>query len=161
MSTRKSHITAGRLVVAAIAAATVFLAAAPASAASLIYYRVTGVLDVGGSNSGIATSFICTNLAATEQTVQVAVYAGNGLLAASEAVNMASRTTVNFSTHATMALNDDVVLSTGGVSQGYATIASTNSALLCTAMMLDAGVSAPNGIALHMQRIYPLTQTQE
>jgi hypothetical protein len=49
----------------------------------------------------------------------------------------------------------------GTVYGGSATISATNTNMVCTAMMVDASTNIPNGIALHVQRLNPLSGTQE
>ena len=73
--------------------------------------------------------------------------------------NVAARGALTIATHT--AGFGDVSLGLGTVYGGSATISATNTNMVCTAMMVDASTNIPNGIALHVQRLNPLSGTQE
>jgi hypothetical protein len=135
---------------------------APARAASAIYYFISGVVDdAGGNNVGVATSFPCTNLDRATQTISFVVHQADGTVIGRGSAAVASKHTTTASTHRTSFLSDDVDLDTVAVFQGYAVISSTSPNLTCSAMIVDASSTVPNGIALHMQRHAPVAKTQE
>jgi hypothetical protein len=133
-----------------------------ARAADVFYYFVSGVADDGGGNNvGMATSFPCTNLDRATQTISFVVHASDGAVVGRGSAAVAPKQTITASTHRTLLFVDDVILATGGVLQGYATISATSPNLVCSAMIFDASLTVPNGIALHLQRRAPLAKTQE
>ena len=127
-------------------------------------YRVSGVSDNGGAQStGIATVFHCTNLSAETERLRFVVRADFGAVLADHSFNVPSLRTHTSGTHVVNLFTLDApVLSPGIVlNQGFVDIHSTSLNVHCSAMIVDAAASVPQGIALHMVRVNPVKKTQE
>jgi hypothetical protein len=136
-------------------------AAAPAHAAASVVYMISGVLDNGaGDGVGLASAFHCTNLVGTANTVTISIHNSTGKVVANESRSIPSKQTVTWTTHQ-QSMFAAINLESGAVFQGYAVITATNPNLTCSAMIMNAAVNEPQGIALHMQRRTPLSNTQE
>lgn len=121
-----------------------------------VVYRVTGVTDDGdASNAGVATSIMCTNFSQSTEYVQYNVlrYSGSEAMVIFGTVFL--RGTITASTHYTNIFYDGVNLNTGAMNQGSIVVSSTTINIHCTAMIVDAASTVPNGIALHMVRFNP------
>jgi hypothetical protein len=127
-----------------------------------IIYKVSGVNDTGdATNVGIATSFICTNFGNVEEKLRFLVREENGN-ATTKFLNVGSGETVTASTHFTNVFSEDLTLTPGiSIRQGAAAISATSVNVFCSAMIVDAASSSPNGIALHLVRFNPAPGTQE
>ena len=126
-------------------------------------YVVSGVFDNGGAfNAGVATSIHCTNTSTTSENIQIVVRTFDGTIVGNTTFAVASASTTTSSTHQTALFAEDVTLSPGTtINQGQAFIFTTSQFVFCSAMIVDAAASIPNGIALHMVRFGPLPGTQE
>jgi hypothetical protein len=143
----------------------VFALAQPASAITFsqltTIYLGSGVLDDGNSaNTGTATSFTCSNVSGVTAQIRYLVLAANGQLAKSHSLSLLHGNTITVVTHATNTLFDDIILTTGFVAQGVVNIESTQSAVFCTAVVLDAADKA-DGYALPLVRVNPHPGTVE
>ena len=126
-----------------------------------LIYRVSGVADNGGgANAGVATAFHCTNFSQVTETISFVVRNFDGTKKADQSFALASLATGTASTHIT-ALFVDGPLATGLINQGSAQIQSTSLQVHCSAMIVDAAATVPQGIALHMVRINPASNSQE
>jgi hypothetical protein len=146
-------------------AAAAFAFVQPAQAAQgdpeIIIYRFPGVLDDGsGTNTGVATSFHCTNFSGVFENIRIVIRDDVGAIRFNSAQTLNHLRTLTFSTHATL-LYDETVLSTGAIQQGTAAIAATSINIICTAMTIDAANSKPVGIALRGIRFAPVPGSQE
>jgi hypothetical protein len=128
-----------------------------------VIYRVAGVMDSGsGGNTGIATSFMCTNISPVPENVRFRVYEKSGALAGNFTATLASKETYTASTHLTILVFENHVLSAGVlINQGSAIIWATSAKVICSAMIVDAGAATPTGVALHMVRYTPIANTLE
>lgn len=119
-----------------------------------LIYLVSGVRATGGeAMTGVATSFLCTNKSAETQAIRIRVFDAGGNLVGDRISTVAAGFTVTMSTHSTALFIEHVQLSPGiAIAQGTASIMATTSGVICSAMMIDASVAVPNGIALHMVR---------
>jgi len=142
-------------------AAGLSFVATPAHAAASIVYMVSGVLDNGaGDGVGTATAFHCTNLAAAATTVTISIHNSTGAVVADDTRSVSRKQTDTWVTHGQNVFAA-ISLDTGAVFQGYAVISATNTNITCSAMIMSASSTEPQGIALHMQRRAPLPNTQE
>ena len=151
--------------------AALALAAALAQPASAItfpslttIYVGSGVIDSGSAlETGFATSFHCTNVSGVSAAIRFQVLLADGSLAGSVTASAAHGATVTASTHSTRVYSDVLhVISPGAqVFQGGVNIESTQSAVFCTAVALDATVNVPNGVELHLVRVNPHPGTVE
>ena len=138
--------------------AAIALAAALAQPASAItfsklttIYIASGVFDDGSAeDTGIATSVHCTNVSGQVTTVRVLVLDANGEVVAADSTGLAHGATMSASTHGTLFGN--LTLSTGPVVLGVFNIESLQSAVFCSAMIVDAA-TPQNGVARHMVRV--------
>ena len=129
--------------------------------AEQILYRVSGVTDTGGAdNTGVATSFHCTNFSGVTETIRIVIRDSNTTILANVPFSIAHLQTKTASTKGTIIYDEDVFLGTGGV-QGTAAIAATSTNMICTAVTLDAASTSPVGFALRMIRFNPVPGTQE
>jgi hypothetical protein len=141
--------------------------AAPASAATtdpeVIIYRFPGVRDAGSpSGQGVATIFSCTNFSGNAENIMFVVRDGISTLVANAAVSMPHLTTIVAATHPSNLYATSLNLQTGGIQGiGTAAIAATSASIVCTAMVLDAFSSVPQGISLHGIRFNPAPGSQE
>jgi len=121
-------------------------------------YVGAGVTDRG--THGSATTFHCANVSGVPATVRFLVLA-QGLVLANETVTIAHGGLVTASTEATGAFSENLILDTGFMNQGVVNIESTQTAVFCTAMIVDPEPAKAIGIALHLVRVNPHPGTVE
>jgi len=125
---------------------------APAEAAFKLIYVVIGVTDNGGAdNTGVATSFHCSNNGSTPANARVQVRSATGAVLPGAALTQTipSGGTVTFSTHPTVVFQDASAtqnLKTGFVGQGRAAIFSEFDTVVCAADLVDAAAANPIGM---------------
>lgn len=153
--------------VSSVVAVAILSATVPAQGATTdplkVIYRVSGVRDSGsGAGVGVATSFHCSNFGSVAEIIRIVVRHADGGIAASRTFQINSGSTFTASTHATNLFSDNAFLAMGeAITQGLVTIQSTSLQVHCSAMIVDATASVPQGIALHMVRVNPVLNTQE
>jgi hypothetical protein len=119
----------------------------------LLIYRVPGVRDDGGGfDAGTATTFHCSNFSNVSEKLAFQIRQSNGPVIKDVAFNVPAFGTFTVSTHFTAAYPDDGVLGTGVVQQGSASIRSTTTLMICSAMTINASTTYPLGVDLHMVR---------
>ena len=102
-------------------------------------YLIPGVSDNGGAaNSGVASSFHCSNPTPFSAQIQVVAWSWNGIVKANVTVTLPKLFTFTFSTHPTVIYFDDVNLATGLLNQGFVKIYANNGNIVCSAHTLDA-----------------------
>jgi hypothetical protein len=154
-------ITAVAALIATLSLAPVPPARAALGDAEVIIYRFPGVRDNGGAdNTGVTTSFHCTNFSGVPETIRIVVRDFDGTLKANVPFVVIHLATLTASTHSAT-LYSDAVLTTGVVAQGTAAIAATSINVICTAVTLDAASASPNGFALRGIRFSPVPGSQE
>ena len=160
---REVVMKAIRWIIAAVALSFVEPTQAAQSDPEVIIYRFPGVLDNGGaSNTGLATSFHCTNFSGAAENIRFVTRAGFGPLLTNVVFGIVHLGTLTVSTHETNLYADTgTVLNTGAVSQGTTAIAATSINIICTAVTLDASSPVPNGFALRGIRFNPVPGSQE
>ncbi len=129
-----------------------------------LIYRIAGVRDSGdASNVGVATTIHCTNLSPVAETVRYVIRTAGGTVAANVSKTIDAGGTEAASTHFTAMVDEDGVLAPGvSINPGSAAIFATSpQKVFCSAMIVDAAATVPQGIALHMVRFNPITNTQE
>ena len=126
-------------------------------------YRVSGVLDSGsGPENGQATSFHCTSVSTVDETLVIRVRDFNGAIVGARSIVIRPNRTRTLSTHLTRMFFEDAILSPGEViEQGSAEILATSIQVFCSAMIVDAVVNFPEGIALHLVRFNAIPGSQE
>ena len=151
-------------------AASAFVVAPTASATTFptltTIYVASGVTNSeGAANTGVATVIHCSNVSGTTASIRFQVLNFNGLAAGAPITDTVPHGfTHTVSTHLTAAFTEDTpgALSPGvGIAQGAINIESTQSAVFCTAMIVDAAEIVPNGIDLHLVRVNPHPGTVE
>ena len=150
------------------AAALVSAIAQPAAAVTFpsltTIYVGSGVYDDGtGTAVGIATSIHCSNVSGVSVQVRVLILGDTGAVEGSLTRTLAHGETETFSTHQTNlfadVLND---LATGLVAQGVVNVEARNSAVFCTAAVIDAAGFPPVfSMPLHLVRVNPHPGTVE
>ena len=127
-------------------------------------YVGSGVFDNGAAdNLGEATSIHCSNVSGVVVQVRVLILDFNGTVAGSLTRSFAHGATETFSTHPTLIFDDsDNNVATGIVAQGVVNVEATNSAVFCTAAVIDAENLPPVfSMPLHLVRINPHPGTVE
>jgi len=147
------------------AAAFVFALPAPADAIftdpEIVIYRFPGVLNtVGAGETGVATSFHCTNFSGTAENIRIVIRDSVGAIRANTPINVGHLITVTLSTKPT-ALYVETAMGAGAVNQGTAAIAATSVNVICTAVTHDASSTLPSGFALRGIRFNPVSGSQE
>src|SRR3954449_13517821 len=126
-------------------------------------YRISGVRDNGaGSDAGVATSFHCSSFSTVDEKLRITLRNFNHTQVANRAITIHPLDTVTLSTHLTRIFTEDFQLSPGvSINQGSAEIFATSVDIVCSAMIIDAAVAFPDGVALHMVRFNAAPGTQE
>ena len=151
--------------------AAITLAAALAQPAAAVtfpslttIYVGSGVTDNGGaSDTGIATSIHCSNVSGVSTQVRVLILGSDGAVDGSVTRTLVHGATETFSTHQTSIFTDSPGnLATGTVNQGVVNVEATNSAVFCTAAVIDAAGFPPVfSMPLHLVRVNPHPGTVE
>jgi len=150
-------------IIAAAALACVLPAAADAAQTDpeVIIYRFPGVRETGGvAGTGVATVFHCTNFSGVTETLRIVIRSASGALLTNTPIGIAHLETRTIATKPTVLFSTTTV-DTGIVAQGTAAIAATTTSFICTAMIVDAASSSPNGISLRGIRFSPVPGSQE
>jgi hypothetical protein len=147
------------------AAAFSFVQPAPASAAQgdpeVIIYRFPGVRDNGAPSAvGMATIFVCTNFSGTTENVRIVVRNSVNTIVANATIGISHLSTIVAATHPALLYATSLNLQTSGFT-GTAAIAATSTDIICTAMVIDAAATVPQGIALRGIRFAPVPGSQE
>jgi hypothetical protein len=126
-------------------------------------YRLSGVSDNGGApERGRATSFHCTSGSTVNETLVIRVRDFDGDIVGARSIIIAPNRTRTLSTHFTRMFFEDATLSPGeAINQGSAEILATSVQVFCSAMIVDAEVNFPKGIALHLVRFNAIPGSQE
>lgn len=130
-------------------------------------YRISGVIDSGAKiiNTGIATSFHCTNWSAVAENIVVTLIGRVGDIIGTPGVfTVAPLATLTASTHATTIYSDGSTQLVPGafLVQGSALISSTSNNISCSAVAIDAAGFPPAfAVELHMVRLNAASGTQE
>ena len=140
--------------------------AAPATAAvddpEVIIYRFPGVRDDGGAaNTGVATSFHCTNFSGVPENIRFVTRDFDGTLKSNFFLPVSHLSTLTASTHFTNAYFEGLGLNTGPVTQGTTAIAATSIDIICTCETIDASTAVPIGVARRGIRFSPVPGSQE
>jgi hypothetical protein len=129
---------------------------------STTIYIVPSARDDGSAaNTGTATVVGCTNVSGVTVTVRFLALNFFGTPVADRTTSIANGATVAASTHNTVSYNEAILLNSGPLSQGAIDVESTNAAVFCTAMTINAAASFPEGVDLHVVRVNGLAGTQE
>jgi hypothetical protein len=125
-------------------------------------YVGTGVKDSGGGNTatGVATTFVCSNVSGNVASLRFVVLDNVSSVVGSMQVTLAHGRTGAISTH-NESFYDAVTLNTVQFGFGAVNIESTESGVFCSAVVVDAALTAPNGLDLHLVRVNPHPGTVE
>jgi len=120
-------------------------------------YVASGVTDNGGAaDTGHATSFVCSNVSGVTAKLRYLVLGFNGSIEADVTIDLPHAQTHTASTHSTVGFREDADLLTGSINQGVVNIESDQSAVFCSAMLLNASAATPAGIPLHLNGSTPI-----
>jgi len=151
-----------------IIAAAVLAFVEPAQAGvndpEVLIYRGSGVLDTGGGSfTGNATAFHCTNFSGVNENIRFVIRNANTTIVANQIIVAGHLGTVTVLTKdpVLFPIGIRLILDTGVVQQGTVAIAATSINVTCTAMMIQASTANAVGIKLHMTRFNPIPATQE
>jgi hypothetical protein len=127
-------------------------------------YVVGGVISAGTDNTGPQTVFQCSNVSGVTTSIRFLVLNPSGAVLNShifEAVQHGS--TINVSTHFTVAYAIELELlpAATGVNSGVVNIESLQSAVFCTAAIIDGAAAVPDGVSPHLVRVNPHPGTVE
>jgi hypothetical protein len=153
-------------VIAALALASFVLPATaqivPIVPAEFILYRFSGVTNQQNAGNPLATSFHCTNFSGATESIRFVTRNSAGGFTTNKAFPIAHLQTITASTQDTLIfLESNNTLDTGNINQGSTAIAATSINITCTAMIVDAVATIPNGIALRGIRFNPVPGSQE
>ena len=94
-----------RWIIAVAAIALALPAHGAVGDAEQILYRVSGVRDNGGAdNTGVATSFHCTNFSGVFETIRFVIRGANATVLANTALGLNHLETGTMSTHPTLSI---------------------------------------------------------
>jgi hypothetical protein len=126
-------------------------------------YVASGVTDSGNlPQTGVATTILCSNVSGANVQMRVLILSHVTDIKFSRTAAVAHGKVATFSTNDTLLFGDeDLLLNTGAIRQGTLNIEATNSAVFCTAAIVDAAAAIPNGIDLHLVRVNPHPGTVE
>ena len=152
--------------------ATILAAALAQPAAAITFSKLTtiyvgaGVYDSGhfADDVGEATSIHCSNVSGVSVQVRALVLNTTGGVAGTPVtVTLAHGESLTFSTHPTVIFADVTGdLNTFGISPGVVNVEATNSAVFCTAVVVDAANAKPVYMSpLHLVRVNPHPGTVE
>jgi hypothetical protein len=122
-------------------------------------YVGSGVTDTTGVGD-YATAFACANVSGKTASVRVAVLGPTAFVEGSTTQQIIHGGNVIFATQGIFGFTVTLV-QTGSVTHGTVNIEATESAVFCTAMILDPDTPGPNGIQLHLVRVNPHPGTVE
>jgi hypothetical protein len=118
--------------------------------------------SAAGNQTGVATTILCSNVSGVAVQVRVLIISPGGTITFTRTAGLSHAQTATFSTRATVLfVDEDFLLNTSSISQGVVNVEATNSAVFCTAVIVDAAASIPNGIPLHLVRVNPHPGTVE
>jgi hypothetical protein len=107
-------------------------------------FVIPGVSDDGqksGPTRKVATSILCTNLAASNTTIEVRLYNTFGIMAGIGTANVGPNQSYTFSTQETSIYYDDIILGPGGgtdtINQGHGQVWADQATIICAAEVLD------------------------
>lgn len=161
-----------RIFTAAIAVAAIALAGvAPTRATTFptlttIYFAAGAVDSDIDNNEGVATVISCLNQSGQTASVRYQFRSLDGTLLAGGTLLVGHLATKNVSTQGSVSYFTSIPLPTSVFFGGSIQVLSTQSAVYCTAMLLDASQASyvsggPGGVALHMVRLNPHPGTVE
>jgi len=123
-------------------------------------YVASGVLSTGdGDNAGSATVVHCSNVGGLA-SMRVLFHGNDGVLKGTHSFSLPVRGTYTVATKGVNVFGD-VPVGTGPIVKGRVAVLATHSAVFCSAMVVNAAASVPEGIALHMVRFSPHPGTAE
>jgi hypothetical protein len=154
----KTGIVLAPIALAAIPHAPAFAVSGPYQ----VLYIFPGVRDTGtAAGTGVATTVVCFSFSPSTESIQYVVRNFGGTIAVNTTYPINSFQTVTASTHDAILYDEDLYLSTGTIDQGVLGISATSTNVVCTAQVIDASASVPNGIDLHGTRFNPISGSQE
>ena len=121
-------------------------------------YVVTGVTDSGSAaNTGLATALVCSNVSGVTTQIRFLVLNEIGSVLQSVIVfSVPHGATIQVSTHGVALFDNETSIIPGTLlNSGVVNIESLQSAVFCTAHILDASSEVPNGIDPHIVRVNP------
>jgi hypothetical protein len=120
------------------------------------------VFDNGAAdNTGVATSFHCTNFSGVTENIRFVTRSNSNSLVSNVVLPINHLASVTVSTHRTVVYGEDMSLNTFSVFQGTTAIAATSINIICTAETIDASTAAPVGVARRGIRFSPVPGSQE
>ena len=126
-----------------------------------VLYIFPGLTDTGDDTpSGVATAVHCFSFSPSEESIQYVVRNSEGALAVTFSTDINQFQTLTVTTHSTNIYRASVAI-THAINQGVLGISATSTNIVCTAQVIDASATVPNGIDLHGARFNPISGSQE
>lgn len=127
-----------------------------------VLYIFPGVRDTGGNTAtGVATVVHCFSFSPVQETIQYTVRDFNTAIVGNVSLSIAQFATKTVVTHLVAVYSIDFDFDTGTVDQGAIGITASSTNIVCTAQVIDASATVPNGIDLHAIRFNPISGSQE
>jgi hypothetical protein len=167
MSKPLIYVAAASLVaiVAASAAVLPAVGAVNPSPAAAFAGLTTIYVGAGVRNSDafhMSTLFMCGNVSGATASLRVQVLFEGGSLAGQTTINVAHGATVTVATLNAAAFAENNIIPASTIAQGMVNIESTQSAVFCTAVVVDAQGTPPIfSIPLNLVRVNPHAGTAE
>jgi len=126
----------------------------------VIIYRFPGVNNSGADGAGVATVFHCTNFSGDIENVRIVTRRFDTAIASNVVLSIPHLGTLAMSTHLVNSYGNTSMV-TALVIEGTAAISATSINVICSAMVIDAASSRPDGVALRGIRFSPVPGSQE
>lgn len=131
------------------------------SGPSQVLYIFPGATDNGGADrTGVATVVHCFSFSPTQESMQFVFRDWDGTIKGNLTLNINQFQTLSLATHLTT-VYAAFSASTALLNQGTLGITATSTNIVCTAQVIDASATVPNGIDLHGTRFNPIAGSQE
>jgi len=122
-------------------------------------YVFPGIVD---NNNNVGTVVNCFSFSPVQESLQLIFRDDTGTLVMNTSANINQFQTVTLVTRPTnvYGIGDQVLIATGPL-VGVLGMTATSQNIVCTAHIVDAGATVPNGMELHGTRFNPISGTQE
>jgi len=127
-----------------------------------VLYIFPGATDSGtAAGTGTASVVHCFSFSPVQETLQVVVRNFDGSVLKNTTIAINQFQTLAIVTHVANLYAATSILNTGELTHGAFGISATSSNIVCTAQVIDASATVPNGIDLHGTRFNPIPGSQE
>ena len=145
--------------------AAVALAAGLAQPASATTFPTLTTIYVGAgvsSHNNSATSFHCSNVSGVAVSLRFLLLDAAGAIAGFHTANIVHGRTYSVTTRETNVFVEDFIFAPPlQITEGVVNVEATNSAMFCTAKVVDPAADVPTGFSLPLVRVNPHPGTVE